>query len=962
MADPNHVTPLTHVQEEETLLTYWDQHNIFVRSIEQRRQATPYVFFDGPPFATGLPHYGHLLASIIKDVVPRFWTMNGRCVERRWGWDCHGVPIENMIEKELDLKGGKRGIEEMGIGAFNNACRAAILRFDKEWEGTIRRIGRWVDFKNSYKTMDASFMESVWWGFSELWKKGLVYEGRRVILYCPRCATPLSNFEIAMDNSYKDLEDHSIIVKFPLVGEDRTFFLAWTTTPWTLPGNVAVAVQPEAIYVCVERNQEKYWVAKDRLKDLFLDASVTVVREVRGVELVGKTYTPLYTFMTTEGKSAYRVVAADFVSLEDGTGIVHTAALFGEDDYRLAQTEDLPCVPTLDDQGRFLANVEPIAGLFYKKAEDWVIQNLVERNLLFRQEKIVHSYPVCYRCATPLYYNAVPAWFINVQAMKPDLIKANEAISWYPDHLKAGRFGKGPETAPDWNISRSRYWGNPMPVWVGERTGKKRIFGSYAELAKWAVNPEEVEKLTDYHREYLDQLEVWVDDERTEKGRRIPDIFDCWVESGSMPFAEVHYLGDDPGFVERRLPAQFVTEYIAQTRAWFYVMHVMSVGIFGSHAVEHILTTGTVLAEDGTKMSKSKKNYPDPSLVLNQYGADAVRLYLMSNPIVNGENLNFSESGVSEVQKKFVTILRNVVSFYELYRTHDDGRTPTYAHPLDAWIRALMAQTRNEVTASLEAYDLATAARSLQQATTELSTWYVRRSRDRVKEPGEDQKEALATLRTVLELLAKLSAPFTPFLADWIYLRVQTVPSHDSVHLCDWPADLSTEDDATRQHQMQRVRSAISRLLEERSATKIPVRQILSRAVVARSLHLDPSLFFLIKEEINVKNVEVEEGEDVWLDTVVTPELEREGAVRDLTRRVNDARKRANLTIHDRILLVVRSEQSAAVPTLSAHHSLIERTTLSTLEVVEELPVDAGWHTEEGKEASLFTFAFKQVE
>lgn len=916
----------SHAETEKELLEYWDKHRVFERSVEERPEDKRYTFYDGPPFATGLPHYGHILASVIKDVVPRFWTMKGYRVDRRWGWDCHGIPIENMIEKELDLKGGKKGIEEMGIDKFNAACRAAILRFDKEWEVMIRRIARWVDFKNSYKTMDNTFMESVWWAFKTLWEKKLVYEGRRVILYCPRCATPLSNFEIAMDNSYKDVEDNSLYAKFKRKGTDNEYFVAWTTTPWTLPGNVALAVDVSADYVKVRRDDEFLWVAAKRLD--VLKGEGEIGQTVKGSELVGAEYEPLYTYMPTEGKKAHYILPADFVSLDDGSGIVHTAAIFGEDDYKLAEKMDLPRVPTLDDQGKFLDFVEPLKGVFYKKAEQWVIDDLASRNLVFRAEKITHSYPLCYRCSTPLYYNAVPAWFINVQQLKPALTKHNENIHWYPEHLKHGRFGKGLETAPDWNISRSRYWGTPMPVWVSEK-GTMRILGSFAELKEWAVDPSQVEALTDYHREFIDPIEIWVDDARTEKGRRIPEVFDCWVESGSMPYAAIHAPFENNEQFKQSFPAQFVTEYIAQTRAWFYVMHVMSVALFDSYAVDNILTTGTVLAEDGSKMSKSKKNYPDPSLVIEKYGADAVRYYLMSTPIVNGENLNFSEAGVDEVSKKFINILRNVHSFYDLYAEHDDGRTVTSEHVLDRWIMARLNETLVRETAALEAYNLSDAARSLQSFVTDLSTWYVRRSRDRMKAEGSDRAEALATLRTVLVEFSKMLAPFMPFLAESIYHGVVNAPEGDSVHLQLWPVASAADQDVLVK--MGEVRAVVSRAMEIREEAGRAVKQALGgMTITVPSGAMADEYVAVALEEVNVKKATVAKGElKVELDLTLTPELIREGMAREVTRRVNGLRKEAGLTINDRIDLRIWSESDEVRKMYDEHGEDIKISTLS---------------------------------
>ncbi len=935
----------SHSDQEKELLESWERNRIFERSVEERPEGKRYTFYDGPPFATGLPHYGHLLASIIKDVIPRYWTMKGYRVERRWGWDCHGVPIENIIEKELDLKGGKKGIEEMGIDKFNAACRAAILRFDKEWEGTIRRIARWVDFKNSYKTMDNGFMESVWWAFKTLHEKELVYEGKRVILYCPRCATPLSNFEIAMDNSYKDVEDNSLYVKFRRAGSENEYFLAWTTTPWTLPGNVGLAVDRDAEYVKVQVGSEFVWLAKQRMEAMKVVGEI--LETVQGSGLVGLEYEPLYTYMPLDGKKAHYIMPASFVSLDDGSGIVHTAAVFGEDDYKLAQEFDLPCVPTLDDQGRFLDIVEPLKGVFYKKAEQWVIDDLSGRNLVWSATKFMHSYPMCYRCSTPLYFNAVPAWFINVQSLKPELIAQNEKINWYPEHLKKGRFGKGLETAPDWNISRSRYWGTPMPVWVAE-DGTRRVIGSFNELKTWAVDPSQVETLTDFHREFIDPIEVWIDDARTKKGKRIPEVFDCWIESGSMPFAANHVAHEPFVDVETsgRFPAQFITEYIAQTRAWFYVMHVMSVALFGKNAYENVLTTGTVLAADGQKMSKSKKNYPDPSIVLEKYGADAVRYYLMSNPIVNGENMNFNESGVDEVNKKFITIMKNVASFYGLYKEHDDGRVPSNAHVLDEWIVARLAQTFEEETAAIERYDLSDAARSLQSFVTDLSTWYVRRSRDRVKEAGKDRAEALATLRSTLVTFAKMVAPFMPFLAEMMYRGGTGAAESDSVHLQMWPTAESIhfpsmmgsdEDTAVEMRnvtvRMGEARAIVSRVMEARENAGRSVKQALgSVKITTPSGEIHSGILEVILDEVNVKIATVTKGTDlaVDLDTNLTPALIREGIAREVTRRVNGMRKDAGMTIADRITLTINSASDDVQTMFAEFGDAIKSDTLSS--------------------------------
>lgn len=888
---------------EELILDYWDETNAFQKSVDQRPENKPYVFYDGPPFATGLPHYGHILASTTKDVVPRYWTMKGYRVERVWGWDCHGVPIENMIEKKLGLKGGKKGIEELGIDKFNQACRSAILRFDKEWEKIIRRIGRWVDFKNSYKTMDNSYMESVWWAFKQLYDKGLIYEGRKVILYCPRCSTPLSNFEIAMDNSYEDVEDNSIYVAFKIKTEADTYFLAWTTTPWTLIQNVALVFHPDADYVKVKHQGKYYWLAKSRL-DQVLTGDYQVVETKKGRDLTDIEYEPLYTFIKQTGKSYY-TLTADFVSLEDGTGIVHTASVYGEDDYQLALDHGLPTYDILDDQGKFVPEVKPLAGVFYKKGEDWIIQDLRDRGLLYKADKITHSYPFCYRCGTPLYYNAIPAWFINIKKLKQELIKQNEKINWFPPFLKEGRFKKGLESAPDWNISRSRYWGTPMPVWVGEKTGKKRVIGSLAELKQWAVNPKQVDQLTDLHREFVDQIEVWVDDEKTEKGKRIFEVFDCWVESGSMPYASIHYPFENKQKFERAYPAQFISEYIAQTRAWFYTLHVLSVALFGQPAFTNVLTTGTILAEDGTKMSKSKKNYPDPMKLIQKYGVDAIRFYLMSSVVMKADNLNFSEKQVDEIYKKLILIFFNNLSFYNLYLKGQHTNKPKPQHVLDQWILSRLHHTIQTMTQAMDHYDLPRASRALRQFIHETSTWYIRLSRDRFR-----QGESGEILGHVLQETAKLAAPLIPFISEYVYQNV--APQKESVHHEDWPQLNSAFLKPDLEAEMDLARAIVEKGHAQRKQAQVRVRQPLAKITVTAKPELKPlsaEVQALVTQELNLKQLvwqtgQPKEGEfEVELDIQLTPELKAEGQARDLVRDVQKERKKLGLQPQAKIYL-----------------------------------------------------------
>ncbi|MCX8008863.1 MAG: isoleucine--tRNA ligase [Patescibacteria group bacterium] len=922
------------IQKEEEILDYWDEYSIFNRSVEERDQSKRYVFYDGPPFATGTPHYGHILASTIKDVIPRYWTMKGYRVERVWGWDCHGIPIENMIEKELGLKGGKRGIEDLGIDTFNAACRAAILRFDREWEKVIRRIGRWVDFKNSYKTMDTSYMESVWWAFQTLWKKGLVYEGKRVILYCPRCATPLSNFEIAMDNSYKDLPGPSTTYKYKLKELKNTYLLAWSTTPWNKLATPALAVNPDIVYVQVRQGKERYILAETRLS--MLHGSYTVEKRYKGKYLEQFTFELHYDFYPRkEGERAGVIIADSYVTDEEGTGVV-TLAVYGEDDYRVMTAHNVQLVEHVDAEGKVKPEVTPWAGMFILKVNPLVNDDLRQRGLIYHDEERVHSVPVCYRCETRLYQAPVPAWFINIQKLKPDLIKYNEYINWYPSHLKYGRFGKGLETAPDWNISRSRYWGTPMPVWKAQQQQADgaqqhmRIIGSLEELKHWAVDPKNVERLTDIHREFLDDIEVWVDDDRTIKGRRIPEVFDCWVESGSMPYASIHYPFENKEVFEKTHPAQFIAEYIAQTRAWFYTLHVMSVGLFGKHTFEHAVTTGNILAEDGQKMSKSKKNYPDPSLLFQKYGVDALRFYLMASPVMKAENINFSEKGVAEVYQRVITLLWNTFCFYKLYATNDTISCSSLSHDLDRWIVSKTHRLIRDVTQSLDAYNTPLACRCIASFVDDLSTWYLRRSRERFK----NNPSSMAVFGWVLYQVAHVIAPIIPFLAELMY---QHLPhSKDSVHLENWPSFDEAMIHDELEEKVDLSRSIVEALHSIRKKHELPIKQPLaawSFKGINKDIFSDvPDIFQSIHEEVHVYQYDPSLSErsaesavivhkiygqiSVCLDITLTPQLKEQRRVRELIRSIQVLRKEHNLSPRDVIVLTLPKEYQ----TLSKSH------------------------------------------
>lgn len=941
-------------KREEEILKFWDEQNIVQKSLDQRKGEKLYSFFDGPPFATGLPHYGHILGSVIKDVVGRYWTMKGYYVPRRWGWDCHGLPIENIVEQELKIS-GKKKIEELGVDVFNATCRDKVLTYAHDWGKMVHRMARWVDFENSYKTMDSTYMESVWWAIKTLWDKGYIYEGRKVLLYCPRCETPISNFEVAMDNSYKDVTEEAVTIAFALVKcahengardetrnkardefPDGTAILAWTTTPWTLPSNVALAVNEHVEYVLVAKNGGHYICAKERVE--ILDAPYEVVREFKGTELVGLEYEPLYRVAAHDGvathdsdgkagANAYHIFAGDFVTTEDGTGVVHIATAYGEDDYNLNLTYGLPVVSLLNERGIFTDDApEFLRGQYFLKASALVIADLEARGNhsprasgLYARAPHTHQYPHCWRCATALYYSALPAWFIKIQEHKERLMELNESIHWYPEHLKHGRFGNGVLSAPDWNISRNRYWATALPIWKCTNNECTAIacVGSVRELQERATNYGEVYasrdiREVDLHKPFIDRVLLKCETCGSDMART-QEVVDCWVESGSMPFAELHYPFENKEQFEARFPAQFVAEYIAQTRAWFYVMHVMSTLLFDKAPFEHVVTTGNVLNEKGEKLSKSKNNYPDPWEIINTYGVDALRFYLMSSVVMRGENLSFSDKGVDEVYKKIILIARNVLAFYMLYRTEGarDELPAEFSslHALDRWMVTRVHETIQRVTDELDAYNSIGACDALAECVDDMSTWYLRRSRERFKR-GDEQ--GLKVFGYAVVQISKLMAPIMPFLAEHIYKEAgkgvggKSGAAHgrESVHLEDWPACNKNYSDADAREAMEKAREYCQRALSLRSDAGIKVRQPLQSFAVP--VALGKEFLEIIQQEANVKEVVVDTAlapDEVRLETKLTPELRDEGMVRELVRAVNEVRKNLGMTIHDRAVL-----------------------------------------------------------
>ncbi|MCI0679825.1 class I tRNA ligase family protein [bacterium] len=1127
------------LREEETL-SFWRGNGIFEKTLEKTKDGKPFVFYDGPPFATGLPHYGHILASVIKDAIPRYKTMKGRSVRRVWGWDCHGLPIENIVEKDLKIS-GKREIEKLGVDIFNERARGSVLAYAAEWKKTVERIGRWVDFDGSYKTMDNTFIESVWWALKEIWGKGFIYEGTRVLPYCPRCETPIANAEIAMDGSYKDISDISAYVKFELADLPGTYLLAWTTTPWTLPGNTALAVNPEIVYVKAKvfagsnthglvSSEEKFViVAKNILDDekyregdgafIFKQIRLAITDEFSGRDLIGKKYKPLFGYYEKEKnlknrENGWKVYGADFVTTDEGTGIVHIAPAFGEDDMSLAKKENLPIVWHVTPEGKFKDNFADVSGepLFqgipvkpkdnHKAADIEMLRSLAVRGALFAKETIKHSYPHCFRCETPLLYYALPAWFIKIDPIKNRVLKTNEKINWIPEHLKEGRYKKIVESAPDWNISRNRFWASPLPFWKCSACGAIEVMGSLDDLKK-RVKPrnryfamrhgesennvkntlgtlqEDAHHLTplgrdqsksaasklkkeaaidlivsspilraretaeimreelglpesalhiddrirevsggtfegksvdeyhrhfksvkdrftekiggedyhdikkrigdalasfedshegknilfvmhdapmglllaaarglddsaaadlwggkysifgnadvraieyapfphnrnyelDLHRPYIDAF-VWPCDSAGCGGvmRRISEVVDCWFESGSMPFAQFHYpFENKKEFEKRNFPADFVAEYIAQTRTWFYYTHVISVILFDEIPFKNIVTTGTVLAEDGAKMSKSKGNFPDPNILIDTYGVDALRLYLFSSPIMKSEDLHFSEKGVDEIYKKNILRLDNVLSFYMLYKgSFDVGDSERESgHVLDQWILARLRELSIGVAEQMDAYDIEAAVRPIGLFIDDLSTWYLRRSRERFK--GDDREDTLRALRTtrfVLLNFSKIIAPFMPFIAERVYREVRGESDPESVHLAEWWSEDFSGHEEKIIAEMGRARDAVNVILEKRSRAGIRVRQPLGKVTIPNAWSL-PNTIEVVLDEVNVKDARFGDAAEITLDTEITPALKKEGDLREILRSIQGLRKIAALAPSDRAVLEI---------------------------------------------------------
>jgi isoleucyl-tRNA synthetase len=1105
-------------KREEAILAFWEREKIFEKSLAKKSPKGEFVFYDGPPFATGLPHSGSLLSSVSKDLIPRYKTMRGYYVRRRWGWDTHGLPIETLVEKKLGLK-NKKEIIALGIEKFNEAAREMVLEYVRDWKRYIARVGRWVDFDNSYKTMDNTFIESVWWALKEIHKKGRLYEGRKVLMYCPHDETPLAKAEIAMDNTYKDVNEEAVTIEFRVKGMPTTSFLAWTTTPWTLPGNVALAVGPDIAYVTIEKKDRgtgplvRFILAKDRLQAIFGTDELKIVKEQKGSELVGLEYEPLYEIAKVKAHTGkkWQVLPADFVNTEEGTGVVHTAVIYGEDDYALGVKEGLPMVQILNPNATYNDEApEFLRGQYIKKAEPLIKEDLEKRGLLFAKAPNTHSYPHCYRCGTPLIYNAVSSWFINIQAVKSRMLAENEKIDWTPKHLQHGRFGKIVESAPDWTISRNRFWASPLPIWK-DKKGNVTVIGSLDELKKrtkksgnkyFVMRHGESENITqgvfnykdvnrfgltevgrvqarttakqlvpegithiyvspfrrtletaevvadvlgfpkdkmvrddrlhelnmgefdgtsrfdeyferrraqpysqkfeggesyqdaknrfgdflydieethenanilvvthgigfetlvavtagadteaskeiaehtqpvgtvtelpfiplphnrnyelDYHLPYIDRVKLV--DEQGEPLTRIPEVVDCWVESGSMPFAEYHYPFEHQEEFKKRSPGDFVSEYIGQTRAWFYYLHAIGVELFDTLAFRHVITTGNVLAADGAKFSKSKGNYTDPYQLFDRYGADAFRFYLMSSVVMQAEDLTFRDEDVKDVHARVVNMLRNILAFYEIYKEEAGPADDRSSAVLDRWILARLNGVIAIASEAFDRYDVPHATRPLREFIDDFSTWYVRRSRDRVRAGNtEDKKRALATMRYVLKEFSKIVAPVMPFIAEEIFQSVRETRDPESVHLAEWPeskigfmqnvaqwltlgVDVAGGQDPQLLDDMARVRTLASEALQLRQEAGIKVRQPLSTLRVPGELSRELAL--ILAEEVNVKHVSTGQPA-VELDTELTPELIAEGDEREIARAVAEARKAEGFSPLESVRYVVNAE------------------------------------------------------
>jgi len=968
---------------EEKILEFWDENKTFEKSLEIRKDAPRYTFYDGPPFATGTPHYGHIPSSLMKDVVPRYFTMKGHLVERKWGWDCHGLPIENIAEKELGIK-TKKEIEEIGVDKFNEFCRSKVLGYVDEWKKVIRRMGRWADMDNAYKTMDLDYMESVWSVFKDLYDKDLIYEGYRSMHICPRCETTLSQSEVA--EGYKDIKDLSVIAKFHLDSgqkfgghetKDAAYILAWTTTPWTLIGNVALAVGDDIKYTALRINgiKELLILASDRVGDITKENEVEIVHDdIKGSDLVGLKYQPLFNVDKSikNAENGWAVVAADFVTTEDGTGVVHIAPAFGEDDMNLGKKLDLPFIQHVGMDGIIKSGYGEFSGLSVKPSEDVqstdvaIIKYLAGKNLLFDKKQYEHSYPHCWRCDTPLINYATSSWFVAVEKVKTEALELAKDINWSPKHVKAGRFGMWLEGARDWSISRQRYWASVMPIWNCEKCNEVKVVGSVTELEKLSG-----EKVTDLHKHIVDKISFKCEKCSGEM-KRIPDVLDTWFDSGSMPYAQMHYPFDPSSISSqcsdnygarnkendgklcppKNFPADFIAEGVDQTRAWFYYLHILATATQNKPAFKNVIVNGIVLAEDGKKMSKRLQNYPDPMEMFNKYGADVMRMYFLTSPVVAAENLNFSESDMSEFSRGMFRMLWNSYYFFILYSTTDNWAPRENYRPeklIDTWIVSKLETLNLEIEKNMQAYNLPGAARLFSEFIDELSNWYIRRSRKRFwkSENDDDKNAAYATLHYVLVKLSQLMSPFAPFISEEIY---QNLTGKESVHLSDFPESNKEFINQDIIKDMDLARKIVELGLSKRAEVGIKVRQPLL-SIKYKSKQLSVDLESIIASEVNVRSIcfDKEIADEIELDTELSEDLISEGKAREFVRIVQGLRKKADFDISDRIETYYFSDDNQLLNAISKELKYIKKETLSevlankkedTVDIFEESIID----------------------
>ncbi|MBF0288953.1 MAG: isoleucine--tRNA ligase, partial [SAR324 cluster bacterium] len=851
---------------EKEMLELWKSQQIFEKSIEQRPKEREFVFYDGPPFATGLPHYGHLLAGTIKDVIPRYKAMRGFRVERRFGWDCHGLPVEFEVEQDLNLQ-GRPEIEEFGISRYNEECRKIVLRYTSEWRETVERMGRWVDFDNDYKTMDRSFMESVWWVFKQMWDKKLIYEGVKVVPYSWRVSTPLSNFEANLN--YKDIQDPSITFRCKSTDEENAYFLAWTTTPWTLPSNLALCAGPDITYVKIRDNADNtiYYLGKNQVAAYFEPDSYQVLGEFNGSELKGRNYVPLFDFAKgrIDTTNLWQILVDDYVSDESGTGIVHQAPAFGEDDLRICLKENIPVFDPVDNDGNFMSYMGFIAGMNIKEADKPIIRELKEKSILIKHETIQHSYPFCWRTDTPLIYKAISTWFVDVESIKQNMVANNQTVHWVPEHIRDGRFGKWLENARDWAISRNRFWGTPLPIWKSD-DGDILCFGSVTDLEE-AIG----QQVNDLHKHFVDDLVI---EKNGKTYKRIPEVLDCWFESGSMPYAQEHYPFENKEKFETNFPANFICEGLDQTRGWFYTLVVISAALFGKPAFHNVIVNGLILAEDGKKMSKRLKNYPDPAEMLDKYGADAIRLYMLNSVAVRGDDLKFSEKGLVDTTRIILLPLWNALAFLTTYASIDQWQPTSEnldispSNPLDCWILSKLQELIETVTNNMDQYELNKSVAPFVGFIDLLTNWYIRRSRRRFWKAGQgqDKREAYATLYQVLLQLSNVIAPFIPFIAEGIYQTLRESSSPQSVHLVDFPATCPEHRDLPLEKKMDLILSTVSMGRALRSKHQLKIRQPLATIFLVtrdpEAKNILTGMVDLITDELNIKKVVIAENEE----------------------------------------------------------------------------------------------------